>query len=206
MFGPPLYCPDDRHPSWCVPKVQWLQWLQCGAGPRLGRRQQWQISQWWRDGASQLSSAGCTHSGHRVSTSIIFDKLLFDGDCWTVWTPCTVLRAGAGQHSKLQTGPSSNIRTPPGPGRGRHRHANCGFRHKQLYERATFFCILTFFGWIVGKYISHDPSCSQLSNSSNDTFHKYLLCWSGSGTLDQDPPSRIPTWNIFYQPVQIRLI
>ena len=81
----------------------------------------------------------------------MFDKLLFDGDCWTVWTPCTLLRAGAGQHSKLQTGPSSNIRTPPGPGRGRHRHANCGFRHKQLYERATFFCILTFFGGIVGK-------------------------------------------------------
>ena len=69
----------------------------------------------------------------------MFDKLLFDGDCWTVWTPCTLLRAGAGQHSKLQTGPSSNIRTPSGPGRGRHRHANCGCRHKQLYEAVHIF-------------------------------------------------------------------
>ena len=156
MFGPPLYCPDYRHASWCMPKVQWLQ---CGAGPRLGRRQQCS-GRYLSDGglgpvSSLLQDAHTVVTGCQLS-SIIFDKLLFDGDCWTVWTPCTVLRAGAGQHSKLQTGPSPGIRTPSGPGRGRHRHANCGLDTgasdiNNFTRQSTFFCILTFFGWIVGK-------------------------------------------------------
>ena len=129
--------------------------------------------------SSLLQGAQCTHSGHRVSmSSCIFDNLLFDGN----WTPCTLLRAAAWQHSKLQTGPSSGIRTPPGPGRGRHRHADCGPGTRasdinNFTRQSRFFCNLTFLGELWEIYISHDPCCSQLSNSSNDTFHKYLLCW-----------------------------
>ena len=80
-------------------------------------------------------------------SSCIFDNLLLDGN----WTPCTLLRAAAGQHSKLQTGPSSAIRTPPGPGRGRHRHADCGPGTRasdinNFTRQSRFFCNLTFLG------------------------------------------------------------